>query len=306
MLNTEHYSQQNEDEIIADICGKLELQTGQFVEFGAWDGKHLSNTYALYRRGWSGYYIEGEPSRVASLEKNCPEDRIVKVCAFVRPEGDSSLDAILGRHGATEIDLLSIDIDSDDYRVWEGVKRYLPKILVIEYNPTIPFDTRYINPLGAQHGNSALSLTELSANKGYTLVAGTATNLIFVRKDLAVAHAIAPVGLQEIQDALGQTRFFFAYDGTLLRAPSSLRELGVDGLLLIPWTNCPVPQPLPRWLRKFRDPGTPFFIMRQAYGALRSFLRSPVQTLRALRFALAVRRNKRDPAVVAAGERAPL
>ena len=295
----EHYSQHNEDEIIADICSKLGLENGQFVEFGAWDGKHLSNTYALYRRGWRGYYIEGEPSRVADLEKNCPEDRIVKVCSFVQPEGDSSLDAILGRHGATEIDLLSIDIDSDDYRVWEGVKRYLPKVLVIEYNQMIPFDTRYINPPGAQHGNSALSLTELSAGKGYTLVAGTMTNLIFVRDDLAVAHGIASVGLQDLQDALGLSRYFFAYDGTLVRTPSSLLDRGVDAFFMVPWANCPVPQPLPRWLRKFRDPGTPFFIMRQGYGALRSFLRSPVQTLKALSFARAARRSKRAPASVA-------
>jgi hypothetical protein len=62
------YSQNGEDGVIEEICQRLGITTGWFVEFGAWDGKHLSNTYNLVaHHGWLGVYIEADPDRYQSL-----------------------------------------------------------------------------------------------------------------------------------------------------------------------------------------------------------------------------------------------
>lgn len=85
---------------------------------------------------------------------------------------------MLKRQGVTEIDLLSIDIRSDDLPVWRRVSTWSPTIVIVELNPVIPFDTRYVNPPGANHGNSALALKELGDEKGYILAEGLFRNLV--------------------------------------------------------------------------------------------------------------------------------
>ena len=278
-----HYSQHNEDQILDELLATLGLSTGFFVEFGAWDGKYLSNTFALYEKGWAGCYIEGDPRRMEALSRNCPASRVKKVQAFVEPNGPNSLDSILLRNDVERVDVLSIDIDGDDYRVWKGVSTYHASIVVIEFNSTIPFDMRYINPLGQQHGSGALSLAELAERNGYVLVSGTPTNLIFVERELAKRHQIPAVTLQSIQDRVNCSRYFFGYDGTLIRLPSALRERGIEEILVVPWADCPLPQPLPKVFRKYCDRRSALYLVRLLYGTCRSLLRNPLQTLRAAR-----------------------
>ena len=57
------HSQTGEDGVIAAICHALDIREGTAVEFGAWDGVHLSNTAALREAGWETCLIEGEPDR---------------------------------------------------------------------------------------------------------------------------------------------------------------------------------------------------------------------------------------------------
>ncbi len=278
-----YHSQLGEDKIIHGFLDRMSIANGYFVEFGAWDGKYMSNTYFLYELGWSGCYIEGDPRRMHQLEKNCPDARARKVCAFVRTEGESSLDNILTANGAPEVDLLSIDIDSDDYAVWKSLSKFRPRVVVIEYNPSIPFDTQYVNPPGANHGNSARSLAELGEARDYSLVAGTLFNLIFIPRELAEKHGIPSVTLQSIRDATNAGRYFFAFDGTLVQAENGRHNDSYGDLLIVPWADCPVPQPLPRGLRQFRSGWGPVQVLRAGYAFFWSFLRSPAITLKYLR-----------------------
>src|SRR3984893_2303504 len=149
------YSQNGEDGIIEKLLSEIGLESGFLVEFGAWDGKHWSNTYNLIeKKKWKGCLIEGDPRKYEDLCHNIPSEDIIKVRAWIRPTGSDTLDEILHRNGVDHVDLLSIDIDSDDLAIWESVVSYSPTIVIIEFNPTIPFDTRYKNPTGAFHGNS--------------------------------------------------------------------------------------------------------------------------------------------------------
>ncbi|MEX2450114.1 MAG: hypothetical protein WD407_04595 [Rhodospirillales bacterium] len=278
------YSQNGEDGILRQLLSSLDIEKGYFVEFGAWDGKHWSNTYHCYERGWTGCYIEGMESRFNALQKNIPDERILKINSYIEADGPNSLDEILHRHGVKTIDLLSIDIDSDDLTIWEGVKKYRPSVVVIEYNSTIPFDTRYRNAKGKLRGNSALSIMESAASRGYTLVEGTDTNLIFVLSDLAFKSEIQCKSLQEIKDQTFNYRVFFGHDGTLMHDYKLLNDAGITEIYPVPFAMSFGIQPVPRWLRKVRIRTN---YLGLAFFCLFALVRCPIQLIRLI--ALTVR-----------------
>lgn len=64
------HSQNNEEEIILNYFkGRT---TGRLMDIGAFDGKNLSNSYALIESGWSGVLIEASPTNFTSLISNYP------------------------------------------------------------------------------------------------------------------------------------------------------------------------------------------------------------------------------------------
>jgi hypothetical protein len=273
-----YYSQNGEDGIIEKVLAEIGLDNGFFVEFGAWDGKHWSNTYNLIdKKKWTGCLIEGDTGKYEELCQNIPNDDIIKVRAWIRPTGEDSLDEILRRNGVDHVDLLSIDIDSDDLAIWEGVAFYSPTIVIIEFNPTIPFDTRYKNPPGAFHGNSALAIFELAAQRCYALVAGTDTNLIFVKNDALKESRIPPRTLQDVRDNTFQLRYFFSQDGRLLHTYDVFTKAGVTELFPVPWAFTLGTQPVPKFLRN-RSDKIGFFIV--AFSLLVAIVRCPLQLLK--------------------------
>jgi hypothetical protein len=187
------YSQNGEDTVIQEILNRLLItESGTFCEFGAWDGKHLSNTYLLLESfGWRGVYIEGDPDKFKDLVKleEKYKDQLICVNKFVSHIGDDTLDVILE---STEIendfDLLSIDIDSFDYQVWESLKNYSPKIVIIEVNSGAGPDKKQIHTVNetgdiVEQGSSYASTLELGNKKGYTCIYHHG-NMIFLRNDL--------------------------------------------------------------------------------------------------------------------------
>ena len=252
-MKFDNYSQSGEDGVLSHLLKALSIETGYFVEFGAWDGKHWSNTYNLYKHGWRGCFIEGMKSRYDDLCRNIPDANILKICAYVSNSGKNSLDNILMTNNIEFIDLLSVDIDSDDLLIWEGVQHYRPKIVIIEYNSVIPFDTRFVNPPGKSYGNSALSVAESAERRGYQLVEGTNTNLFFVDQKLLEGVNIRCKALQEIRDQTLQLRYFFGYDGTLLHDYKPLNDAGIVEVVPIPFTFSFGLQPIRRIFRRVDD-----------------------------------------------------
>lgn len=177
-------SQNGEDGILEEIFRRIKPRSKLCVEFGAWDGKHLSNTWALwYNAGWSAVLIEGERERFLQLQEAISHfTSVTAINAYVSTEGPNTLDNLLGQEGvaADYLDLLSIDIDGDDYHVWNAVTTYQPRVVVIEYNPTIPPEIDIVQQPGGYFGASAAALTRLAKSKGYGLAACTRTNCIFV------------------------------------------------------------------------------------------------------------------------------
>jgi len=198
------FSQAGEDGIIECLCQRLNFKGGWCVEFGAWDGKHLSNTRNLIiNHKWAAVMVEGDEIKFEDLTKEYASNPDVHCrCRMVgfRPEDSSCLDAVLAETPIPkEFELLSIDVDGNDWYIWESLKIYSAKIVIIEANSTIPPGKCNVAPAFSGGGASALALVELGRKKGYELVAHTG-NCVFVRKELYPAVELDDNSLEKLFD----------------------------------------------------------------------------------------------------------
>lgn len=191
------------------------------VEFGAWDGKHLSNTWNLLNnQGWCGVLIEADTVRFKEMQDSYQlNENVVCLEQMVELDGPLSLEATLDRVGRlpVDFDLLSIDIDGADYHIWDGIVKYQPKVVVIEFNPTIPNNVEFIQPrdLSVYQGSSLRALVNLAASKGYNLISTTTFNAIFVRQNDFARFEMDHCSIDSLHDVTMGTEIFQLYDGTL-------------------------------------------------------------------------------------------
>ena len=243
------YSQSGEDGVIARILATLPEIDSWCVEFGAWDGIHLSNVRKLItERSYNAILIEGDGNKFESLRKNYADNTdVIAINAFVGFTAEDGLDKILSTCSIPKnFDILSIDIDGNDYHVWKAVEAYRPKVVCIEFNPTIPTEVDFVqaaDPAVAQ-GSSLLALVRLAHEKGYELVSVLSSNAIFVDQAYFPKFGIsnnAPNVLRK--DCSLITWFFSGYDGSIHLA----------GAKRLPWHSMPIDeqeiQVLPRSLQ---------------------------------------------------------
>lgn len=215
------YSQFGEDGIIEAILEHLPNKNNWCVEFGAWDGIHLSNTYNLIKnKGYESVLIEADSKKFQVLKENLKDFKAVLVNEFVMFEGINTLDNILSKTSIPkDFDFLSIDIDGNDYHILESLVSYKPKVICIEYNPTIPNEVSYIQPrdFKIQRGSSALAILNLAISKGYSLATTTACNLILVSDDHWQNLGMEKANLSDFRDdTLDKVFAFSGYDGTVI------------------------------------------------------------------------------------------
>lgn len=181
------YSQYGEEGILAKILNELSIEKGTFLEFGAGDGVTLSNTKLLADAGWQGVCIEADEDKYKKLEdlhKNNPAIHTMN-CA-VRIRGENSIDNLLRKTNApVDLDFASIDIDGNDYQIWESMLDYRPKIILTETNFTFPFNLEFVQKEDKHIGTSAVAMYYLGLKKGYRFVCYNFINCFFVRNDLA-------------------------------------------------------------------------------------------------------------------------
>lgn len=183
------FSQHGEDGIIAKIFEIIEPGPKYCVEFGAYDGITNSNMRNLVvNQGWSSYQIEGDPKRAEELAKNYADYPNVKTeQAWVWP---GNIEILFEEAGVPkDLDLMVIDIDSNDYYVWRAIHEFRPKVVMIESNPQFqPPELMVIDfhPMnywdGTYYSGASLqSLYNLAKKKGYELVHyGYGPNAFFV------------------------------------------------------------------------------------------------------------------------------
>ncbi|MFW9877430.1 MAG: hypothetical protein ACFFG0_30440 [Candidatus Thorarchaeota archaeon] len=169
------YCQLNEDMIINAIMIQLGIEKGFAVEFGAGDGFRLSNIRHLVDKGW----------KIVQLDANNRGNKDVLV-EFITAE---NINEVFRKHGLTDMDLLSIDIDGNDYWVWQFLDDQ-PKVIVIEWNPNIDgckaikYNPKHVFKQNDYYGATWEAYIKLGKIKGYTLVNSNGLNMFFVRNDL--------------------------------------------------------------------------------------------------------------------------
>lgn len=245
------YSQTGEDGIIAKILEVLPVRDRWCVEFGAWDGVHLSNTANLIRnQGYGAVLIEGDAAKYQELVKNyAGNPRVLGQNDFVGFMPENNLDRILQKTPVpTDFDFLSIDIDGNDYHVWRAVAAYTPKLVCIEFNPTIPTGLNFVQPanMALKQGSSLSSIVSLAKEKNYELVSVMPWNAFFVKAEFFPLFEIGDNRPEVLRTNLEAVTYIFSgYDGKIFLAGN--RKLPWHGVEL----NENRLQVLPRWLRKY-------------------------------------------------------
>ena len=195
------YSQNDEDGIILYILKHIGVKTKKFVEVGVENGIECNTTNLLKNFNWSGAQIEGNKKLYNNakiqlkkvLGKKIKNLKLLNI--FVTKK---NINQILKKYSGKEIDLLSIDIDGNDFWIWKAINCVKPRLVVIEYNsffgPNISATIKYNSKFSWDHynnkpyyGASLKALEKLGKQKKYSLVGvdKNGVNAFFIRNDLA-------------------------------------------------------------------------------------------------------------------------
>ena len=127
------FSQNGEDGVLDEILRRLGIANGVFVEFGAGTGTEGVCVYLADVAGWEGRFIEADAGQFQVLAaKYAMSTRVITHQAAVTPTTVESLFAQL--QVPENLEVLSVDIDSHEYWIWQALNRYRPRVMVIEYN----------------------------------------------------------------------------------------------------------------------------------------------------------------------------
>ncbi len=202
------YSQNGEDGIIEYIFSKIGTTNKFSVEFGVGNGFECNTVYLLEKKNWQGLMMDYGAdqniklknvvskvwsNRSLGFKENLRKDInfLKKTLNRAKRSTNFQLDIKMERVTAENIqslfqkynvpknfDLLSIDIDYNDYWVWKAIVDYSPRVVVIEYNSSIPPTESRVVPYDSDavwdgtnyFGASLLALKNLGLKKGYTLI----------------------------------------------------------------------------------------------------------------------------------------
>jgi hypothetical protein len=218
------YSQFGEDGIIQFLLAHADVRSRIFVEFGVQNYVESNTRFLLLNDNWSGLVLDSSKKFIDFIRSDAIFWRhdLATECAFITRE---NIDELIGRHFEGEIGLLSIDIDGNDYWVWDAIDCVTPDIVVCEYNSifggdravTVPyrpdFDRAVAHHSYLYFGASLPALSRLGAAKGYELVASNAAgvNAFFVRRDrlgalrgVGAARAYVESKFRESRDKSGR------------------------------------------------------------------------------------------------------
>lgn len=193
LVDREHQvsSQNGEDGIIRHLLDRVGATNRFAVEIGAADGVENCTRHLLGESGWAGLWVEGDPDRAAAARAGAPGGVHVAT-AMVTATNATGL--LASAEVPEELDVLVIDIDGDDLRVfWALTQRYRPRVVVLEHNGSFPPPQRWVAPRrrGGWDGSRAFgaslsALHDVALRRGYLLVGcdSSGTNAFWVRSDL--------------------------------------------------------------------------------------------------------------------------
>lgn len=217
------FSQYGDDGIIQYLLQHVDAPES-FIEFGVETYRESNTRFLLVKDNWRGLVIDGSESNVASIRTLAEHWRhdLTAVASFITRDNINDLFSGAGFTG--EVGLLSIDIDGNDYWVWDAVDVVSPVIVVAEYNSVFGPEAKVSVPYAADFtrraahhshlffGASLAALCDLAERKGYAFVGSNSNgnNAYFVRLDqlgdlpaLTAAEGYVESRFRESRDASG-------------------------------------------------------------------------------------------------------
>ena len=190
------FSQFGDDGIIQYLTNNIKDIEKKFVEFGVENYEEANTRLLLEKDNWSGLIIDSSKKNISHIKKQdfFWKNNLSVICNFVTKK---NINQILKENNfVSDIGILSIDIDGNDYWIWKEIQVVNPAIVIIEYNArfgkelsvTIPYDETFVrNSLNnLYYGASLSALNKLAEEKNYSLVCTNknGNNAYFLKKNL--------------------------------------------------------------------------------------------------------------------------
>lgn len=204
------FSQWGDDGIIQWLVSNLEFPNKTFIEFGVENYRESNTRFLMMNNNWSGLVMDGSESNIAQIVNSeyFWKYELSAKAVFIDKENINSLISLSGFD--KEVGILHIDLDGNDYWIWEKIDAIHPIVVILEYNSvfgidraiTIPYDKAFFRT-NAHYSNlyfgaSLRALQKLSKTKGYSFIGcnSAGNNAYFVRSDKLNAE-VREISLEE-------------------------------------------------------------------------------------------------------------
>lgn len=192
------FSQWGDDGIIQWLVSKVPIAHKTFVEFGVQDYRESNTRFLLLHDNWDGLVMDGSKAHVEAITRAWWFWRQSLCARHVFLTRENVETEIQASGFPTDLGLLHIDVDGNDYWLWEALHVVSPRIMIIEYNSVFggsrpiatPYDPAFVRT-DAHHSNlyfgaSLAALCHIAAKKGYAFVGSNSAgnNAYFVRRDV--------------------------------------------------------------------------------------------------------------------------
>lgn len=190
------FSQFGDDGIIQFLVKYLDIKVKKFIEFGVTDYVESNTRFLLLNNNWEGMVMDGSNDEINKIKNSYYYWRHNLKAKLLWVTKDNIDEFIISEGFKDEIGLLHVDLDGNDYWIWNSIKSISPVIFIAEYNSVFglnPWTIEYNESFqrtkyhysNLYWGSSLSSLIDLSASKGYAFVGcNTAgNNAYFIRKD---------------------------------------------------------------------------------------------------------------------------
>jgi hypothetical protein len=192
------FSQWGEDGIIDYLVENLNIENTTFIEFGVEDYEESNTKFLLLNRNWKGFVIDSSLDYINKIKNSQLywKYSITAFQAFITKENINQLMQLSGFK--KQVGILSIDIDGNDYWIWNEINVIEPSIVIVEYNSRLGNEKSYVVPYDSNferkaahysmiyYGASLKALIKLATQKGYAFVCcnKAGNNAFFVKKEL--------------------------------------------------------------------------------------------------------------------------
>jgi len=195
------HSQFEEDGILLYIFSMIGAKSKKVLEICAGEGIESMSANLIINHGWEGLLFDGDKKLVENGLKFFGQNEMTWLHppifkqAWITRENSNDLISKNGFSG--EIDLLSLDLDGNDYHIMEAMNVVKPRVIICETHNAIPSEKALTIPYKSDFNRmtgphidfmsvSLLAMTKLLNAKGYRLVGSNrfGFNAVFILKGL--------------------------------------------------------------------------------------------------------------------------